>query len=1131
MRKHVLLGRAMMATITGALLANDACAQTENWNKPHLRPEAHIALAAQPPVIDGAIGDDEWQGLHVSRFVAQRADGTDLLQPRPGEFWLACDGQTLFVAVRSGVHPTAGAVAAHKPEGKKDIGDTVHDDSIELWIDNAPDGRTGKYYQIMVNSLGAVYDKMHDRGDGSANLWWRPENFRQAHTVKEGVWSAEFAIPLADLEIADPGKPVGLRVCRNYKHGWDQSRWAPGVNSFDSSETMGRVRFSAAAPAVSETGFQAEAGIAVGVAVANPGAAPLPIAVKLGYNAEQQPRYFQDWNAVLAPGERRVFTYTKEFFSPENYPALAEIRVTGPNGATYYQRDVKWHTQPKTVWDKVAVASKDDAFDFAIEWHPTPKLLRWRVDFAAFQDRAAVKALRLAVCDEEGARTHQEQRLAAPTSGATEQRFALPALPDGRFRADLYADTGDAAADAKPVKSALFEHRSDFDWLNNGIGISDEVIPPFTPLTVQGREVGAVLRTHTLTDDGLWGRIVADGADILAAPMRFEVRQDGKPQPVRGTLRVVETAPHRVVTEAAWQAGSVRGLTRGTLDYDGCLKVTLDLNQEGDAPVEALDLVIPLKDARTPLMHACGDGLRINFGGAVPAGTGEVWSSLKASRSDLIGTFLPYLWVGEEGRGLCWFAANDRDWVVDTGDKTAALALERNNGTLALRIRLIQKPARLTRTHRITFGLMATPAKPMPADWRQTGLFHGGKRNATFLGMCMYWGGQLYGVFPMDRDFTVVRKIAESAKEGKRDDAFFADYIGKHPDVANEVRWSANLRNAQALVPYTNLRGANTFTPEWRVYQDEWRRGNFGWRQTKPDLTSGSIDFSVIPTPSHIDFLLYYYREFLRAGMDGIYWDNICLYANANRVTSEGYVREDGLFQPEADIWRLREVTKRTAVLAHQLGKTNVNMPHMTNASLIPVFSWTGFYLGWEWKYGDSDWQERFSRAYIRSINIGRQAGNIPGVLEGHTHQIADPEKRAWVQRTRAGVVLTHEIIVQMPDPLLQRAREAMFALGYGSDAARVHTYWDANPVLSVTGLDSSWLVVANDERLMLVLCDWGDGSPAAELTLDTQRLGLAAGFTASNWEQPEQTFTAVGGRLTLPAIKRHDVLILTISK
>ncbi len=1118
----------MMAVIGGGAMLAQA---GENWNEAQVRPTATIPVVGRVPTIDGVIDADEWQGLGVSRFVAQRP-GRDLLQPRDGAFWIASDGQSLFVAVRSAVHPTAGAMTALEPLGQRNVPDLVQDDSIELWIDNKPLVHGGQYFQIMINSLGALYTVMTDRDDGSVNTWWFPEGFEQAHQVEDGIWTAEFAIPLAALGIEDASQTIGVRVCRNYKYPWDQSRWAAGVHTFDSVETMSRIRFVAQAPTVRETGFQDEDGIAVGVAVGNPTGAPLPVRVRLGYNPEQQPRYYEAWDDVdLAPGEQRHLVYRRDFFSPENYPAIAEILVTSPDGETvYYHRDVKWHTQPAHVWDRVAVASKEEAFELQLEWHPTPKLLRWRVDYAAYTERETVTGLRLVVRDQETGAAVAEVEAAAPASGVIERRSELADLPDGRFDLELYAMTREGEV-GEPVKTLVFEHASDFPWLNNEIGISDVIIPPFTPLTVDGREVGAILRTHTLTDAGLWGQVKADGREILADPMRFEVRQGGRLQSVSGKQQFLETVPHRVVSEAEWQAGSVRGVTRGEMDYDGAMKVTLELGQAGDDPIESLDLVIPLTDRHMPLMHAAADGLRINYAGAVPEGGGQVWNSIRASRAHLVGTFLPYLWVGAEGPGLTWFAANDKGWEIDLDDQTPALALERDGDVLNLRIRLIQKPVVLNESRTITFGLMATPAKPMPENWRRIGLFHGGAdQNLTFLGMCQYWGGLLYGVFPMERDFTVVRKIAESAKEGVNHADFFREYIERYPQVAREVHWSANLRNADLVIPYTNVRGANTFIREWRVYQDEWRRINFGWRQTATDQTSGQIDFTVIPLPSKIDFLLYYYREFIRHGMDGIYWDNICIYANMNRVTSEGFYRQDGLFQPEADIWRLRELTRRTAVLTHQHGRPNVNMPHMTNAALVPVFSWTGFYLGWEWKYGDTDFQERFSRAYIRAINIGRQDGNIPGVLDGHTHHIRDPEHRAWVIRTRAGVVLTHELKIQRPDSLVFRVNQDLFSMGYGTDACRTYNYWEDDPVATVTGIDSSWIVHESDDRVVIVGTDWHQGGEPV-IELDLEQLGLEADFEAVNWENRDDVFVAEGNRLVLPALRKNDFMILEISK
>ncbi|HUU58423.1 MAG TPA: glycoside hydrolase domain-containing protein, partial [Phycisphaerae bacterium] len=861
-------------------------AAADNPNVAKVIPSAVIPLMAKAPEIDGVIGEGEWNTLHVCRFVSQRYGGKDVSQPRFGEFWIGCDGRKLYFAVRSAVHPTMGPVAELEPvKGNKDVGKTVFDDSIELWIDNKPTGKDGKYYQLMVNSRGAQFDKMFDRKDGSANMWWRPESFRQAHKVAGGTWTAEFAIDLKDIEIADPGNTVAVRVCRNYKFDWDQSRWAPGVISFDSPETMGKVRFIPDAPVVNEIGFQDADGIHIAVELTNPTAKPLPVKVKLGQNPENQPRYFKDWSVTLTPGERKLFEYKSKFFSVENYPAIGEILVTDPAGRPYYHRDFKWHTKPANIWAAAGSKKPEEVTKFDIEWHPTPKILRWRTAFDKFEDKSKVRQVRVAVFDAKSGAKVAEDAAKDLKGFRTERRAVLTDLPDGEFEARLFLD----GAGDKPVKTAVFHHASDFPWLNNKIGISDEVIPPFTPLTVQGSTVGAVLRDHEMTDTGLWKQVRALGRDILAGPIRVETRQGGRTMAAKGTLKFTESKPNRVVAESKWTAGSVAGTTVSEFDYDGCMKVTLTFGPgaEGEQPqTELLELVIPVTDAAAPLMHACGDGLRFNYAGAVPEGDGEVWTSKRASRIDMVGTFLPYLWIGGQQRGICWFAGSDRDWVVDLKDEVAAMALERKDGVLTLRVRLVQTPASLDREHKVVFGLMATPAKPMPTQphWRTWSLGTPGKFRTQILGMCMYWGGQLYGVFPAERDFTVVRKIAESAKEGKHDAEFFADYVQKHPGIKAEIRYSANQRNLNAVIPYTNLRGALTYPKEWVVYQNEWRKDNFPPRQTDLGRQAGGIDFQITPTASRRDFLLYYYREFLRNGFDGIYWDNICIYSNQNLV-------------------------------------------------------------------------------------------------------------------------------------------------------------------------------------------------------------------------------------------------------
>ncbi len=126
-------------------------------------------------------------------------------------------------------------------------------------------------------------------------------------------------------------------------------------------------------------------------------------------------------------------------------------------------------------------------------------------------------------------------------------------MKPGRYEAQLFLDT-DTPATA-PGKAMVFNYATDFPWLNNTIGISDEVIPPYTPITVTGNVVGTILRRHTMSDTGLWEQVTALDKPLLAGPMHFEVTQHGQLQPVHGRLNFTVKKPAEVVSEATWTSG------------------------------------------------------------------------------------------------------------------------------------------------------------------------------------------------------------------------------------------------------------------------------------------------------------------------------------------------------------------------------------------------------------------------------------------------------------------------------------------------------------------------------------------------------------------------------------------------
>lgn len=1122
------------------------------------RPTVIIPFMKKAPVIDGVITTGEYPTMHLANLVA----GSSLaLQRRQAEFWLGSDGKLIYLAIRTGVTPTYGPdYRSDPPPGKRDAGalfggifGLVWEDMVDFWIDNNAGAPAGKWYRVAVNPVGAIYDVVYDHVYNIPVNAWRV-TMTQAHKVVNNVWTAEFAIDPASFQLPGLSTPFTMRVNRFFTHPGDYSHWENVTYSSDfpgmgvtSPETMPSVCFANTAPIVQEVSVQNTQGINLALDVTNPTAAALTVKVTLGYKQDGPAGYDNAVSTVtLNPGVTRRFTLKRPLAQASNYLADAYESVTSSDGATiYFLRDFKWNTNPSdAMWDNVTKKPDDPVAHYEIEFHPTAKVLRWRANISANANKLQIKQFRIRVVNTATNAVVTEQTTEAPANFDAHGQITFSStavLNPGRYAARLFLDTATPAT--TPAKEMVFNYATDFPWLNNTIGISTEVIPPFTPITVTGNTVGTVLRAHTMTTTGLWSQVVAKGAAILTGPMRFDVKQLGRLQPVRGQLTFSEKKGYRVVTNAQWSAGPLSGKTTSEYDYDGCMKVTLKLTQQPKTMVDSMELVIPISDAVAALFHENGDGLRYNEAGYVPKGTGIVWSSDKASKSLFVGTFIPYLWVGGEERGLCWFASNDKDWVVDETDKVPALALERNGATLNLRVRLIQKPTTLSRVHTIVFGLQATPTRPMPeqpSNWRSWGFGGSSTFNWQFAGMCNYYGCPYYSLRPLNNDYTIIQKVATSKKTGVRDDAFFTSYIAAHPEWTNEVNWASNPAHASVVVPYTNLRGDEKSTMDWVVYQDEWKANSFpvwnmfdgwGWERTADytkDATSAasaSIDFVVILPKSRRDYLLYMYKKFLENGFDGIYWDNTYIFANNNPISGDGYLRRDGQIQPSSDIWEMREVFKRTAVLLYQMGKPNANMAHSTNSYIVPMMSWVGYNLDWEWKYGPDDFQNRVARDYTRAATMGWQAGTVPAILDGVQTTAADTPR---VERTRTGVLAVHELSSWNTD---LPTTKYFWTLGYGTPDCQVYHYFDAKPAVTFTGLDAEFLLLQNNKlgKTALLVVDFGNGG-SGTVKLDLTQLNLPGNFVAVNQENPTQKITASNGAFQIQ-INKHDYQLYELQK
>lgn len=785
-----------------------------------------------------------------------------------------------------------------------------------------------------------------------------------------------------------------------------------------------------------------------------------------------------------------------------------------------------------------------------------------------------------------------------PASKAGET-LDLPALGDGTYALTVTL----VSADGQRRQITREFERKQFAWENNPAGRDRVVIPPFTPLETDRNppSVRCVLRRHELAATGLWDQVFSQDRPLLAAPMRLELESQGKVHVAQGSrLEFTENAADRVRGGSAWLAGPVSGQTVFEFDCDGMTKLTLRLDP-ADVQVDRLQLVIPMRSDEAWLMHPVTDLLRFHYAGRIPDGKGrvwdqggkprdvlytptgrpgpdgKVWDSRHVGRWQLPAPFVPYIWLGGPERGICWFAENDRDWSLDPAQP--CLEIRREGAVASLVVRLITRPVALKRARTIVFGLMATPAKPMPetpVHFRRwwTGAPRANLKDVVgvgYMGSCYYWGaaGPCYAVYPAFRNFSIFTEFARLRAGGQPvagySDQWLAQFSAPEfaPHLATyraHIDWSNHFLRDDAwrrtspasqtryVIPYTNARAIN-WGEEARVFMDEWStidiadprwpgeerflRGIRGGHHLAaygkvgvPDDATG-IAYAVDPVPSWQDMLLHYHKRMLDTFADGIYFDDYFLVPNYSPL-GPGYIDDQGNLRPGVNIFAFHDLTKRVAVMQHQSGRRPLIFLHMTNANIVPILSFGTMLLDHEWRdqgeFREKDFHDRLHLDDDSSLLLAQSTGLQSGCV-GVVLNLLRGEPQV---RSALGAALVHEMKLDVnTQRLVQDAAEKLCQAGYGLPDCRVWRYWDENAPVRTAGVPVKTLTLARAGRAMVVVSSFG---PAGEVTLNlkAEPLGLSGALIATNAETGEKLAQPGPGSFTLN-LPRHDFRIVRI--
>ena len=719
------------------------------------------------------------------------------------------------------------------------------------------------------------------------------------------------------------------------------------------------------------------------------------------------------------------------------------------------------------------------------------------------------------------------------------KRVKLPELKDGEYYTYLELKAPDGTSGAFLGRTFIVKK---YKWANNKIGMSKIIVPPFTPLELKGKEVSAILKRYTISDSGFPEKVIAKGESILASPIKSILSVDGKIYSWKSSgVKFITKEKDSVKYLAGSENELIKMKVKGEFDYDGLLKLTIKLSpKKTDKKIDKFYINIPIKKSIAKLFHAAGGGNRSNPAGSIPKGKGLIWGCRSIPHA--LPNFIPYIWVGGAEKGICYAADWDKDWIHSTNRKEHAVELHRaDDGTVSIRLNLINN-APIKREREIVFALLATPVKPMPEDWRAWSDNYAnfklpGRKFLQALYAGMYFGMPFdcSGRYPAFEDYEVIRKLDETRKTGIIDKDFIEKYVNRlakasSKDVPanrkgkermrimlqcgfNQMKSLSTQKKNTLMYYYTCCYENGKLLPEFPVYKDEWE-----YRR------------KMSPVKSWRDYAIYYDSKMIDAGFDGIYLDNTAFAVKWCWPTGDGYIDDKHNIRPSFGLWRMRSYVKRLATMFAEKKKDPFIFVHDTNSLSLASFSFATATMDLEWKYGNKDYQDRYSADYLLAMDTGRQGGFFPTAIDGI---ISKPDKKAWITRTMLACFLPHEIqptigIGGGSDlKTLRNAYKIIWDFGKAELDSKFIGYWDENtPAKPQSGnlLVSGYL---RKNKMLLVIGNYG-GNGEIPIKIDCKKLGFKSIDNAVNSET-QKNLKLVDDNTLILKIKKHDLALIEL--
>ena len=683
-----------------------------------------------------------------------------------------------------------------------------------------------------------------------------------------------------------------------------------------------------------------------------------------------------------------------------------------------------------------------------------------------------------------------QQKFESKDSDQIRGRVTTPPMEFGGYEVKAVARD----AEGKPICEVVdtFD-RKEPPWWRNKIGVSDKVMPGWTPVEMKGKTLSVVRRDIRFSDSGLPESLISAGEEILAAPITLTATAGGNAQklrPVAGAFRAETKGEVRADFTGKSTGAGINAEVKGYIEFDGMtwFSVTLNGIENRESSIQHLSLTIPHKEDASRLLHwwSGAHGFRnprVVHIGATPDGEGQVFSSLDRKRVQLHGkmrgSFIPYVMLAGDLRGMAWFAENDKGWTYST--ESPGVEIRREGQTVSLVLNIISDALAISEPRTFEFGLHPIPVKPLQKGFRMTPSW--GVLPDSFCGFNLK-GTQATQFYRhpenMDWEMVAQRYRGELGSQGAahREPQFdrgFRRTYGRDPKP--HERMTAGL--------YHDLSGIHSFPDHTR----EW--SGHVWRSRKY-------------TPEMIDYCAWIWNEWVRRGFArGIYYDNCFNYPMDSGDAPVSYEREDGTTQPGFQWRQKREHMRRTRQIFHDHGLRPHLCSHTTHTYFIPYHSFFDVILDGEDFYTTAgqkrDFMDSWTPARVRFMNHEKWGLTTTwlGWFAGTGGNWKSYQTMLWQRwRTYTAALLANDIVWTVVHLGGQHEidkkwiKESQLALDPETEFIGS---WDAKPVATHAHDNLYACAWKRESWCAVALVNWSRTRIESEVRLDPKRMGFGS--------------------------------------